>query len=248
MKRSWVIGRGVSMPCKRVDDRRRLGRPDEDRQVALPLFLAEQHDRLVRGDLDPYSHQRHLGSRSTPPTPGSTVAPGLRPAAASPSSPVGIRRTVPRGRVRARRRTHRDRPRTTAGRPRRPRSGGSGTARRGAARSRATNDVGDLLAAVAHLERDDPARRAVEQRAHVDAARVPRSELREQVREREPGVDEVLDEHDVAVRSTSRSTSLRIRTRPVSGAYREIAMKSTTHVDRRRIARARGRRGRSARP
>ena len=91
--------------------------------------------------------------------------------------------------------------------------------------------VGDLRADVADVERDDPAHRPVEQRAHVDAGagRAPRGG--EQVREREPGVDHVLDEHDVAARRCRASRSFRIRTRPESGAYREIARKSICDVD-----------------
>ena len=41
-----------------VHDGGRLRRTDEDRQVALPLVLAQQHDRLVRGNLDSNAHQR----------------------------------------------------------------------------------------------------------------------------------------------------------------------------------------------
>ena len=37
-------------------DRGGLDRADPDRQVALPRHLAQQHDRLVRGHLDPDSH------------------------------------------------------------------------------------------------------------------------------------------------------------------------------------------------
>jgi len=41
-----------------VHDGGRLRRADEDRQVPLSLVLAQQHDRLVRGDLDSNAHQR----------------------------------------------------------------------------------------------------------------------------------------------------------------------------------------------
>ena len=39
---------------------------------------------------------------------------------------------------------------------------------------------------------------AVEQRAHVEPARTTRRELRREIRERQPGVDDVLDDHDIA--------------------------------------------------
>ena len=44
---------------ERVDDRGGLRRADEDRQVSLALVLAEQHDRLVRRNLDSDSDERH---------------------------------------------------------------------------------------------------------------------------------------------------------------------------------------------
>ena len=58
--RSWVIGRGVTTPWSDERDRRGLGRADPDRQVPLALALLEQHDGLVRGELDPHACEFHL--------------------------------------------------------------------------------------------------------------------------------------------------------------------------------------------
>ena len=80
-------------------------------------------------------------------------------------------------------------------------------------------DVGDLRGRrSAPTSGHDAARRAVEQRAHVDADGGPAPPGgRTQVPERETGVDEVFDDDDVAP-AESRSTSWRMRTRPESGA------------------------------
>ena len=58
--------------------------------------------------------------------------------------------------------------------------------------------VGDLVADVAHVEREDSPRRTVEQRAHVERARAACAHMAEQIAEAEAGVDEVLDEYHVA--------------------------------------------------
>ena len=47
-------------------------------------------------------------------------------------------------------------------------------------------------------QRHDAPRGAVEQRAHVELARTTRTKVVEEVRDREAGVDEILDEDDVA--------------------------------------------------
>ena len=46
-----------------VRDRGRLDRADPDRQVAVALDLAEQHDRLVAGQLDPHPDHAQLAHR-----------------------------------------------------------------------------------------------------------------------------------------------------------------------------------------
>src|SRR5438552_10790828 len=51
--------------------------------------------------------------------------------------------------------------------------------------------------AVADVQRRDPARPLVEERAHPDGRGAPRRERGEQVRERETRVDDVLDDQDV---------------------------------------------------
>ena len=56
-----VVGHGPGgfHALERVDDRGRFGRADVDRQVPLTFVLAEQHDRLVRGNLHSNSYQGH---------------------------------------------------------------------------------------------------------------------------------------------------------------------------------------------
>src|SRR3984893_10071953 len=58
--------------------------------------------------------------------------------------------------------------------------------------------VGELDTAIAHLLRDDPARGPVEECARVEPAWATRSELRREIREREPGIDDVFDDHYIA--------------------------------------------------
>ena len=56
-----VVGHGPRglHALERVHDGGGFGRADVDRQVPLALVLAQQHDRLVRGDLHSNSYQGH---------------------------------------------------------------------------------------------------------------------------------------------------------------------------------------------
>ena len=56
--RSWVSGRGGHDALLGEGDRGGLDGADPDRQVALTVDLAQQHDRLVRGHLDPDTRRR----------------------------------------------------------------------------------------------------------------------------------------------------------------------------------------------
>ena len=63
-------------PLQGVDDRRRLRRPDEDRQEAGAALFAQQHDRLIRRDLDAHTDQRQANHGASVGT-TVTLPPGL---------------------------------------------------------------------------------------------------------------------------------------------------------------------------
>ena len=65
--RSWVSGRGRHDALLGERDRGGLDRADPDRQVAVAVHLAQQHDRLVGGHLDPDTHDVELAHTVTLP-------------------------------------------------------------------------------------------------------------------------------------------------------------------------------------
>ena len=80
--------------------------------------------------------------------------------------------------------------------------------------------VRDREADVVDRDVHEPPGGLVEERADPERARVLAAQVPEQVVERQPGVDDVLDEQDVAAVDADALRSLRIRTRPDDSVVR----------------------------
>ncbi len=181
---------------QRERDRLRLGLTDPDGQVALPLALLEQHDRLIGGQFDADADQVQLdhGGLPVPTRTGEAterhrrVPPGPTGQLAPPASRNPPRRGTGQQGVRILRAgdcpVHGDDVRKVPV-----------PLVRGPARSRRRTRPDTRSPGTGSRGRGCGATAAVEQRAHLQRGRLAGPQRRQQVRQRQARVDDVLD-HD----------------------------------------------------
>src|SRR5262249_43388259 len=185
LKRSWVIGRGVSMPCRAYTmavasgGPMKIGRyrcPSSSRSSTIGWFVGTS-TRTPTSDRRITSCLRRSGETSTyhppsgtarPRTPGAVEHVDVRRRPVENQAPVGL-----------------DDVRDIS-------------IQVDVVEPVAEHEhVLDLLAHVAGGEGDDAPNGPVQERAHIERTRRPLSHVRQQVREGEPGVHQVLDQDDV---------------------------------------------------